>query len=91
MKDDQWIPEVSRRGWMIVTRDSRIQDHRSEIAAVRDSGARMVALAGKDALGVWDQLEVVMTQWRALERLLDQDGPFIYRVTRTALSRVPLG
>lgn len=88
--DSEWIPEVSRRGWMIVTRDSRIQDHRSEIAAVRESDARMVALAGRDALGVWDQLEVVMTQWRAIERLLDDEGPFIYRVTRTALRRVAL-
>lgn len=88
--DTQWIPETSRRGWLIVTRDSRIQDHRSEIAAVRDNGARMVALAGKEARGVWEQLEVFMTQWRAIERLLDEQGPFIYSATRTALRAVNL-
>ncbi len=44
-KDDVWIPQVATLGWLIVTRDSRIQQHRAEIAAVKDSRARMVALA----------------------------------------------
>lgn len=43
--DEEWIPEVSRRGWLIITRDSRIQEHRAEVAAVRDNGGRMIALA----------------------------------------------
>jgi hypothetical protein len=36
--DRDWIREVAARGWLIVTRDKRIQDHRAEIAAVRQSG-----------------------------------------------------
>jgi hypothetical protein len=32
-----------------------------------------------------------MCQWRAIERLLDDDGPFIYyTATRTSLHPVPL-
>jgi PIN like domain len=88
--DTEWIPEVARRDWLIVTRDSRIQEHRAEIEAVRDYGARMIALAGREARGVWTQLEVFMTQWRAIERTLDEDGPFIYSATRTTLRAVPL-
>ena len=57
-KDDIWIPEVAARGWLIVTRDSRISDNRAEIA-VRDHGARMIALAGNEAVGTWAQLEVL--------------------------------
>jgi len=45
------IPEVTARGWLIITRDSNISVNRAEIAAVRESGARMVALAGKEAIG----------------------------------------
>jgi hypothetical protein len=48
--DTEWIPTVAREGWLIITRDSHIQDHRAEIAAVRQNGAKMVALAGRDAL-----------------------------------------
>lgn len=50
----------------------------------------MIALAGKDARGVWSQLELFMSQWRAIEATLDQDGPFIYTATRTSLRLVEL-
>lgn len=89
--DSIWIPVVAKRDWLIITRDSGIQQHRAEIAAVRDHGARMVALAGEEARGTWAQLEVVMNQWRAIERLLEAPGPFIYTATRTSLKAVSLG
>jgi hypothetical protein len=88
--DDVWIPIVAARGWLIVTRDSRIQHRRAEIAAVRDSGARMIALASRDATGVWAQLEVFMSQWRRIEALTARPGPFITSVSRTAMSDVDL-
>lgn len=34
----------------------------------------MVALGGRDARGTWDQLEIVMSQWRAIEQLTDRPG-----------------
>jgi hypothetical protein len=88
--DEDWIPEVARRGWLMVTRDSHIQDNRAEIAAVRDNGARMVALAGREAGNTWAQLEVLMSQWRLIERCLDEPGPFIYSATRTTFRPVDL-
>lgn len=88
--DDVWIPVVASYDWLIVTRDSRIQDHRAEIEAVRENDARMIALAGKEAKGTWDQLEVFMCQWRAIVATLERDGPFIYSATRTRLRPVPL-
>ena len=85
-----WIPQVAAEGWLIITRDSRIQHHRAEIAAVRESGAKMVALTGDDARTTWQQLEVIMSQWRQLEALAAEPGPFIWRVSRTSMSRVNL-
>jgi len=90
-KDDAWIPQVASLGWLIITRDSHIQRHPGEIAAVRASNARMVALSGGEARGTWQQLEILMRRWRAIEELADQAGPFIYTATRTALKRVDLG
>jgi hypothetical protein len=89
-KDSTWIPEVARRGWLIVTRDRHIQEHRLEIAAVRDHGARMVALTGEDARSVFAQLEVVMCRWRDIERCASESPPFIYAATRTTFRRIPL-
>ncbi len=88
--DTVWIAEVARRGWLIVTRDSRIQHHRAELAAVRAHDARMVALAGDEAVGTWNQLEVLMCQWRAIEALLGEPAPFVYRATRTTLKAVQI-
>ena len=78
VKDPVWIPLVADLGWLIITRDARIQEHRAEIAAVRDSGARMVALGSREATGTFEQLEILMSQWRAIEACLSQNGPFIY-------------
>lgn len=81
--DDIWIPETARQGWLIITRDRAIQDNRREIEAVRDSGARMVTLVGKEAIDTFQQLEVLMCNWRAIEAKLQEAGPFIYAATRT--------
>ncbi|HEX8305015.1 MAG TPA: hypothetical protein VF612_09060 [Jatrophihabitans sp.] len=89
--DRVWIPEVTRHDWLIITRDSNIAVNRAEIQAVRDSRARMVALAGKEAIGTWDQLEVLMSQWRAIQALLGTPGPFIYTATRSRLTPFDLG
>ena len=88
--DPVWIPEVASRGWLIITRDANIARRPAELNAVRDSGARMVALRGAEAGGTWDQLEVLLCQWRAIEALT-RAGPWIYRATRTALRAVALG
>lgn len=80
--DDVWIPEVTRHGWLIITRDRHMQIHRAEIEAIRNHGARMVALVGEDAVATWNQLEVFMCRWRQIEGLLNRSGPFIERATR---------
>lgn len=88
--DVAWIPEVTRQGMLIITRDAAIQSHRAEIAAVRDNGARMVAMTGADAVDNWHQLETLLTQWRRMEALLQNAGPFIYALTRTSLRSIKL-
>jgi hypothetical protein len=88
--DTDWIPEVAARGWLIVTRDSMIIQNRNEITAVRENKAKMVALNQRDAQTKWGQLEVFMTQWRRIEALIAERGPFIQRVSRTAITSISL-
>jgi hypothetical protein len=88
--DRQWIPVVAKLGCVIITRDRRIQDHRAEIAAVKEFSAKMVALSGPDARTTWQQLEVLMSQWRNIEAHADQAGPFIWRATRSRFSEADL-
>lgn len=86
--DLDWLPLVAANGWLIITRDAQIQEHRAEIHAVLGHGAKMVALASKDARGTWEQLEVVMTRWREIEPLAAISGPFVYSLFRTTLTKV---
>jgi hypothetical protein len=88
--DEDWIPMVAAQGWLIITRDSRIQDHRLEIEAVRSSAARMITLAPKDAIGTWSQLLLVARVWHHIEALNDRPGPFIYNANPSGLSAVKL-
>jgi hypothetical protein len=88
--DDVWIPVVTAEGWIIITRDAQIREHRAEIEAVRSAGARMVVLSGTDAVGTWDQLEVLMRQWRGIERLCVEDGPLIRLATLTTLPELSI-
>jgi hypothetical protein len=89
--DEDWIPVVAARGWLIITRDSKIIENRNEINAVRESGAKMVALNQQDARTRWGQLEVFMTRWRDIEPLTAEPGPFIWRASRTAMTSISLG
>ena len=88
--DTEWIPVCAEEHWLIISRDKSIASTPAEIVAVRESGARMVALAGGEAIGTWNQLEVLMCQWRAIERLLEDSGPYIYSATRSSLRQVEL-
>ena len=85
VKDPVWIPEVARRGWVILNRDRHIRDRRRQFDLVREHDARLVVLVGDEAIGTWAQLEVIMTQWRRIEAL--QAGPYIYTASRTSWRR----
>ncbi len=89
--DHEWIPEVAQRGWLTVTRDRAITRRPAETNAVAAYGARLVILSGQEAGTTFKQLEIVMSQWRAIERLAGQEGPFAYTATRTSLVPIELG
>ena len=83
--DQDWIPLVADAGYLIVTRDRWISRRVAERQAVFEHGARMVVLSARHAKTLWAQLEVLMSQWRRIEKLLELPGPFIYRASRTTL------
>lgn len=89
-KDPIWIPIVTGEGLIIISRDRHIHSRPGEIASIRDAGARMVTLSAPDASTTWSQLETVMTNWRRIEALVGQSGPFIYTCTRTSMNALTL-
>jgi hypothetical protein len=72
------------------TADRHVLDRAPEIAAVRDSGARLVNLASDEAVTRFARLEVVMRQWRRIESRLAETGPFICFATGTSFRKARL-
>lgn len=90
-KDPIWLPQVTEWGWLIISRDHKIRSRPRELQAVRDSGARMVALSGPDAGNTWTQLELLMRSWREIERLqAEEPGPFIHLASRSGVRPIDL-
>lgn len=50
----------------------------------------MLALGGNDARGTWQQLEVLLAKWPAINKLTENTGPFIFGASRSGLRRIPL-
>lgn len=83
--DEAWLPLVARLGWSVITRDARISRRPAELEAVRQNGAKVFALDGREATNLWTQLEIVMSQWRRIEERAMDAGPFVVSVTRSRL------
>jgi len=77
-------------GWLVISRDAHVEDHRAWIASVAEHRAKLVVLSGRDAGGTWGQLEILLTQWRAIDALAAREGPFIHAATRSGLRAIPL-
>lgn len=95
VKDHIWIPRIAQEGWVVITKDRHMESRPWELDLIVSSGARHVRIQGppvekKRKLRKWDQLEIVVRNWTAIERLVDEPGPWIHTATRTRLSRLPL-
>jgi hypothetical protein len=89
-EDQVWIPLLTRAGLAIITRDRHIQERTGEKDAVVAARGRMFAITSNEQLDNWGLLEVVATQWRAMERAAAEPGPYIYSMTRTSLAKIDL-
>jgi hypothetical protein len=72
--DEEWIPHVARQGWVILTKDRKIQHRLSERLAVQDSGARLFALVGK-RLGGEAMAATILRAGRRMEKFVKKHRP----------------
>jgi len=82
-KDEVWITEVSRRRWVILTKDTEHHRKRSELEAVIATNAREFALSNASLSGA-EMGRIFASMLTSIVRYLDKhDGPFIVRVRRS--------
>ena len=86
-KDVDWLPRVADAGWVTITRDRHIQHRPAEREVLLAAKARMIRLDARHGLNKWQQLEIIVTQWRRFEELAELPGPWLYMATRTTLRK----
>jgi hypothetical protein len=88
--DEDWLGEVGRRGWVVLTKDQGIRHRAPALAAIRVAAVRLFVLTAGDLRG--SQMADIFA--RATSRIAAvarrEPPPFIARVARTGVVSVLL-
>jgi hypothetical protein len=72
--DPDWMPEVAKRGWIVLARDRRIRTKPAELAAFKAHGLRVFWIAGKKDLTNWGNLVRMVRRWDEMESIIASRG-----------------
>jgi predicted nuclease of predicted toxin-antitoxin system len=81
-QDIDWIPEIGRRGWIILTKDARIGKNQIERIAVANARVRMFVLVSQNLSGA-DMANIFVTAIPTMEKFIAHNlAPFIAKIDR---------
>ena len=91
-RDQVWLPEVGRNGWILLTKGSRIRYRRNEMQALLSSKTRSFVLVSSNLPGA-EIAQIFVKALPRMKRLCQrQRPPFIAHVHKdgtVALMRIP--
>jgi predicted nuclease of predicted toxin-antitoxin system len=80
--DVEWLPKVGQRGWVVLTKDTRISRNTTERLSVAFHNIRMFALTSQNLTGEEMANAFVAAIDRIYKHLRQYDAPFIAKVYR---------
>lgn len=81
-QDIDWLPEVGKRQWVILTKDARIGKNQLERIAVTTAGIKMFTLASQNLTGK-DMADIFLKSITKMQEFVRQHpAPFIAKVYR---------
>ena len=83
--DAEWIPEISRRGWVALTHDRRIRYNRLERDTIMRSGARVIVISSGNTRAEMAGILLEMHE-KVLDFLRENEPPFIARLYRNRIA-----
>lgn len=92
MPDPEWLAEVGRRGWFVLTRDNRIRSRTNERTAVKRYSVGMFFLAGKNRTRC-EIIQQLIRNWpRIKEHARRHRRPFAFSIPAngTKFRQLPL-
>ena len=82
-RDEIWLPEVERRGWVVLTKDDRIRYRPTELAAVISAHVALFALTSGNLNGE-EMAQAFVAALPQMSRVLAKHRlPLIAKVTRS--------
>lgn len=83
--DTEWIPEVARRGWVLITKDKNIRRNPLERAAYEQAGLRGFVATGGDLSGK-DLGELLVRCLDGMTRRAHKrPGPLLFAISRNGI------
>lgn len=80
--DMEWIPEVGRRGWVLITKDQNIRRNPLERAAYVAARLRGFVVTGKDMNAQELGSLLVLCLPGMVRRAAGRPGPFLFTISR---------
>ncbi|MEO0537563.1 MAG: hypothetical protein AAF215_27345 [Cyanobacteria bacterium P01_A01_bin.123] len=81
-QDEDWLPEVGKQGWIVLTKDARIAKRTTERIAVANAGVKMFVLVSQNLAGE-DTVNVFLAAFSKMQAFARENpAPFIAKVYR---------
>lgn len=82
LDDDEWLPLVGAKDWIVIHRDNRIRKRPRERQALLGSGARTFCLTHAGNYNRWETMRLLVHRWPDIEQMAtNESGPYICSVT----------
>jgi hypothetical protein len=82
--DDEWLPVVGAKGWVVLTKDTRIRHRPNEKEALLRGGVRAFAFTSGSLSGAEMADAIVKALPRMMKILASHPRAFIARITATS-------
>ena len=83
--DVAWIPEVAKRGWILITKDEHIRRNPLERAAYEEAGLRGFVVTGRDMTGLELGALLVRSLPAMVRRVAGRPGPSLFTLSRNGV------
>jgi predicted nuclease of predicted toxin-antitoxin system len=90
--DEEWLPFVAEKGYILFTLDKRIRRSPLEKALIKKHKIGAFFLMGK-TMSRWNYIRQIVRAWHKIETVVEKENPpYAYQVTRqgTQVNRIPL-
>lgn len=82
-RDEEWLSEVGRRGWIVLTKDKMIRYRGPELAALRRARVSAFVLTGGDLQGQEMARIFVQSLPKIMRFVKKNSPPFIAKITKS--------